>query len=215
MRVLRAKVVASAMTPETYRIAFSRPRAWSSLSLIWRILRVSRIVIGILFFSLCLLIVGVLVHFIFRSNSLAEASIETVFATLFVLLAKSAGELFIWGDARRRPRTSQQIIRSQRFCGWFFVFLGILTLAIGFQDSLCHDWRQATLALPVAAFCAAVSLLGFMKEKPRLDQAGGGLGGTGLFGAGKPAPLHPAPSHHLQGAKGFPPSDTTHSLPKD
>ena len=33
--------------------------------------------------------------------------------------------------------------------------------------------------------------------------------------AGRPAPLHPSPGHHLVAAKALPPSDRTHLLPKD
>lgn len=37
----------------------------------------------------------------------------------------------------------------------------------------------------------------------------------GFSNSHKPARIKPGPTHHLQGAKDLPPSDKTHSLPKD
>lgn len=37
----------------------------------------------------------------------------------------------------------------------------------------------------------------------------------GYSGSHKTAPVKPGPTHHLQGAKDLPPSEKTHSLPKD
>ena len=38
---------------------------------------------------------------------------------------------------------------------------------------------------------------------------------AGTHKLGVPIPVKPSPSHHLVGAKEFPPSDRTHSYPKD
>ena len=45
--------------------------------------------------------------------------------------------------------------------------------------------------------------------------SGGDSDSSGETEAGKLVPVRPAPTHHLQAAKDLPPSDKTHSLPKD
>jgi hypothetical protein len=109
-------------------------------------------------------------------------------------------------------RTQQQIIRSQRFCGWFFIFLGVLSLALSCLHFYLGRWGLAAMLLPGVLFCGVVGRLAISGAVRRSRLAGGS---DGLSGAGKPVPVSPAPTHHLQAAKDLPPSEKTHSLPKD
>jgi hypothetical protein len=57
---------------------------------------------------------------------------------------------------------------------------------------------------------------GYQKSVTSAHSRSGGDGdSSGESEAGKPVPVNPAPTHHLQAAKDLPPSDKTHSLPKD
>ena len=47
------------------------------------------------------------------------------------------------------------------------------------------------------------------------ERGTGGSGNSGFSTADKPVPLNPNSPHHLGAAKELPPSDKTHSLPKD
>jgi hypothetical protein len=74
----------------------------------------------------------------------------------------------------------------------------------------------------VGGFCLGswqtFRLLLYPHRKPVMTvhrRSGGGGDSTGESEAGKPVPVKPAPTHHLQAAKDLPPSDNTHSLPKD
>ena len=107
-------------------------------------------------------------------------------------------------------RTQQQIIRSQRVCGWFFVFLGVLSLFLAPIGFCQGRWINGTILLFGVAFCVGVGRLAIIGASRRP-----GFGDAGEFGVGKPAPVQPSPAHHLQAAKDLPPSDVTHSLPKD
>jgi hypothetical protein len=108
--------------------------------------------------------------------------------------------------------TQQQIIRSQRFCGWFFIFLGVLSLDLSCLHYYLERWGLAAMMLPGVLFCGVLGRLAITRAVPRSHLSGGS---DGLSGAGKPVPFSPAPTHHLQAAKDLPPSDKTHSLPKD
>ena len=80
-------------------------------------------------------------------------------------------------------------------------------------------WYAAFFAL---ASCALVHVIWRLlkiawtsRARALMEGGGGSSGSSGLSGAGKPAPLKPAPTHHLAAAKEWPPSDETHSFPKD
>jgi len=109
-------------------------------------------------------------------------------------------------------RTQQQISRSQRFCGWFFIFLGALSLVLSFVHFYLGHWILASSVLPGVLFCIWVGRLAIADSYRKPSFFGGSAGESGV---GKPAPVSPAPTHHLQAAKDLPPSDVTHSLPKD
>jgi len=109
-------------------------------------------------------------------------------------------------------RTPQQINSSQRFCGWFFIFLSVLSLALSGLHFYLGRWGLAALLLPGVLFGGVVGRLAIAGAS-RSSRVSGGS--DGLSGAGKPVPVSPAPTHHLQAAKDLPPSDKTHSLPKD
>ena len=109
-------------------------------------------------------------------------------------------------------RTQQQLIRSQRFCGWFFVCLGVLSLFLAPVSFYQAHWINGAMLLFGVVFCSVVGKLAIAGAIRRSRPSGGS---DGLSGAGKLVPVGPPPTHHLQAAKDLPPSDTTHSLPKD
>ena len=109
-------------------------------------------------------------------------------------------------------RTQQQIIRSQRLCGWFFIFLGVLSLALSCLHFYLGRWGLAAMMLPGVLFCSVVGRLAITGAVERSRMSGGSAEESG---AGKLVPVIPAPTHHLHAGKDLPPSDKTHSLPKD
>jgi len=109
-------------------------------------------------------------------------------------------------------RTQQQIIRSQRLCGWFFVFLSVLSFVLAGLSFYQAHWFHATMLLCGAVYCVAVGRWTIIGAQRRFNFHGGSAGESG---AGKLAPLNPTPPHHLQAAKDLSPSDLTHSLLKD
>ena len=108
-------------------------------------------------------------------------------------------------------RSQQSIIRSNRICGRFFVFLALLSFTLSCFHFCLGRSGLAAVLLPGVLFFGSIGwlvLTGTVRIFPR-------AGGLGMEGAGKPVPLRPAPTHHLAAAKDLPPSDKTHSLPKD
>lgn len=108
-------------------------------------------------------------------------------------------------------RSQQSIIRSNRICGRFFIFLALLSFALACVHFYIGRWGLALAMLPGVFFFGGVGwlvLIGTARIFPR-------GGGSGLDGAAKPMPVSPTPSHHLVAAKDLPPSDKTHILPKD
>jgi hypothetical protein len=111
-------------------------------------------------------------------------------------------------------RTTQQTIRRQRFCAWVLIFLGALSLFL-FGVAFRHArWLHGVGLLFGGFFFITVGRLVIIGTSRRLGFHGG-AGGSGESGAGKLVPVHPTPPHHLQAAKGLPPSAKTHSLQKD
>ena len=108
-------------------------------------------------------------------------------------------------------RTQQSISRSNRMCGGFFLFLSVFSVALSVIHFSTGRWGLASLLLPGVVFSAVIGWLA-LRSTPRIPRTGGG---AGLEGAGKPAPVKPAPIHHLAAAKDLPPAEMTHSLPKD
>ncbi len=108
-------------------------------------------------------------------------------------------------------RSQQSIIRSNRICGRFFIFLALLSFALSCVHFCLGRWGLASSLLPGVLFFGSIGwlvLAGTVRIFPR-------AGGAGMEGAGKPVPVRPAPTHHLAAAKDLPPSDKTHTLPKD
>ncbi len=108
-------------------------------------------------------------------------------------------------------RSQQSIIRSNRACGVFFIFLAAVSLPLACFGFYSGAWANALVVLlgvPFFGFIGWLAVTGTV----RLPWSGG-MSGTSL--AGKPVPVGPAPRHHLVAAKDLPPSDRTHSLPKD
>src|SRR5688572_27996514 len=105
-----------------------------------------------------------------------------------------------------------------RNCGLFFVFLATLSLSLSWVHFFPGRWRLGLLLLVpgVLIFGSIAWLVTCANRSPHaLSKPGPDAGGAGLSGAGKPVPVRPTPSHHLVAAKDLPPSDKTHSLPKD
>ena len=109
-------------------------------------------------------------------------------------------------------RTQQQMIRSQRFCGWFFIFLGVLSLALSCLHFYLGRWGLAAVLLPGVVFFGVVGRLAILGAVRRSRWSGSS---DGLSGVGVREPVSPTPTHHLQATKDLPPSDKTHSLQKD
>jgi hypothetical protein len=102
--------------------------------------------------------------------------------------------------------------RSHRNYGRFFVFLAIFSLALAGIQLYWGRWGLATLLLPGVLFFGALGYLIIVGTTRRARISGGSSGGSGV---GVRVPVSPAPTHHLQAAKDLPPSDKTHSFPKD
>ena len=68
------------------------------------------------------------------------------------------------------------------------------------------------MMLPGVLFCSVVGRLAITGAVERSRMSGGSAEESG---AGKLVPVSPAPTHHLHAGKDLPPSDKTHSLPKD
>jgi hypothetical protein len=203
------------MIPDAYMLAFTRYAPWSSLSLFWRVARVFRIAFGVAFFNVFLLAIGLTAYGVWRSKSFGVGIVGIVFIAFFVLLARSIGREMIWRGVVHWVRTPRQIARSQRLCGWCCAFLSLLSLGLGILSFCRREWSLAILLLPGVVFYGAFGYLALIKQARSTRFRGGDHGGFGQSGAGRPAPLHPAPTHHLQAVKDLPPSDVTHSLPKD
>src|SRR5947207_375574 len=107
-------------------------------------------------------------------------------------------------------RTQQSIIRSNRIYGRFFVFLALLSLVLSCIHFSTGRWGLGLSCLPGVLFFGGIGWLVLMGATP----VSGGASSSGMSDAGKPAPLRPAPTHHLAAAKELPPSEKTHSLPK-
>jgi hypothetical protein len=109
-------------------------------------------------------------------------------------------------------RSQNDIALSHRNYGRFFVFLAVLSLVVSGIHFYLGRWGLATMLLPGALFFGALGRLIIVGTTRGARVSGGN---AGLSSAGKPVPVSPAPTHHLQGAKDLPPSGKTHSLPKD
>ena len=108
-------------------------------------------------------------------------------------------------------RSAESITRSNRMCGRFFVFLAVFSAALSCVHFCFGRWGLGLLALPCVLFFGSIGWL-VLSGTVRIP---GGGGSRGMPEAGKPVPLRPTPTHHLVAAKDLPPSDKTHSLPRD
>jgi hypothetical protein len=108
-------------------------------------------------------------------------------------------------------RSQQTIIRSNRACGAFFIFLAAVSLPLACFGFYSGHWVNASFLLIGIPFCGFIGWLA-ITGMVRFPRAGGT---SGTSQAGKPVPVAPAPRHHLVAAKDLPPSERTHSLAKD
>src|SRR5689334_20971955 len=102
-------------------------------------------------------------------------------------------------------------IRSCRSSGCFFVGLGILSAVLSGFALYSKEWWRGVTLLTLALFFGLVGWSAFTKTVS--FSQGGGAGGE--VRAGCPVPVNPSPPHHLAAARDLPPSEKTHSLPKD
>jgi len=112
---------------------------------------------------------------------------------VWITIATVGGTLWIWNTFRLRDG-----IRSARWTA-------IPCLAALFLCAPFIGW----VAAPGAAYCL------FGAKRAREFFGGKKPPGFGTWEVGKPVPVAPVPTHHLEAAKDLPPSDKTHSLTKD
>ena len=99
-------------------------------------------------------------------------------------------------------------IRSQRGCGRFFGSLVALSCALACVNIYNGHWGIALELVPGMVFFSALAWWAF-------SSAADPEHGSDICEAGKPVPVGPNPRHHLVAAKELPPSDKTHSFPRD
>jgi hypothetical protein len=112
---------------------------------------------------------------------------------VWIAVTGIVGALWIWNAFRLRDG-----IHSARWASVPFI------LAV-FPCLPFLGW----IAAPATAYCL------FLDRNARKFYGGKELPGSGKSEAGIPVPVAPVPTHHLAAAKDLPPSDKTHSLPKD
>lgn len=94
-------------------------------------------------------------------------------------------------------RPEQNMVRRHKSQVFFFMFLAVASLALSLGSFASSQWGSSLLWAPLVfafAFVAWKSL-----SRPRADGTS-----SGLTGAGRPAPINPAPTHHLIAAKAIP-----------
>ena len=106
----------------------------------------------------------------------------------------------------------QNIVQTQRTCASCFLFLATLSLAVFCIHLSLSGWKPALPLLPGVFFFAGIGWWALIVPPEDGEEPGGG---RGLVGAGAPVPAGSGPRHHLQAGKDLPPSDKTHSWPKD
>jgi hypothetical protein len=104
-------------------------------------------------------------------------------------------------------------IQSLRSSGRFFVFLVALSAMLACINLYNGDWGIALRLLPGMVFFSGLAWLALSATEA--NQGPDPTQGPGKSEAGKPVPVGPTPTHHLVAAKDLPPSDKTHSFPKD
>src|SRR5436190_20606752 len=80
---------------------------------------------------------------------------------------------------RQRMRSQQSIIRSNRICGSFFLFLGALSAVLSCFAFRSGDWWLAVMLLFGVCFCGFVGWIAVTSSVP-LTQTGGSSGGRGF-----------------------------------
>src|SRR5262245_37306489 len=109
-------------------------------------------------------------------------------------------------------RSQESIIRSQRSCGRFFLFLVALSVALAGINLYNGSWRTALKLVPGMVLLSGIAWWAISTPK---TQGSDEDDGPGVSEAGKPVPVVPNPTHHLVAAKDLPPSDKTHLFPAD
>jgi hypothetical protein len=108
-------------------------------------------------------------------------------------------------------QTEESSIRSCHVCGGFFFGLGALSGVLSFVGFHSGDWWHGVVLLAGVPFFGLIGWAA-VADTFSLSRAGGD---DGKVEAGELVPVGPSPTHHLVGAKDLPPSDKTHSYPKD
>jgi hypothetical protein len=107
--------------------------------------------------------------------------------------------------------TNDSSIQSCRASGRFFVGFAALAAVLSCVAFHSKEWWRAAALLAIALFFGLIGWVAFTNSVPFSQRGGGG----GELKAGCPVPANPSPTHHLSAARDLPPSDKTHSLPKD
>src|SRR5208337_4948874 len=89
--------------------------------------------------------------------------------------------------ASTRPEARDN--RSQRGCGWFFIFLAALSLVLACTHPYSRRWGPGSALLAGVFFFSGIAWLAF--TPPSAGHSHGGEGGIGRSGAGRPVPISP------------------------
>lgn len=108
-------------------------------------------------------------------------------------------------------QTDDSSNRMSRACGRVFAGMAAISAVLSGIAFHSRDWRYGLRLLLGAVFLGFIAWVGF--AAPISPSKGGD--DRGKQEAGRLVPLKPSPTHHLVGAKDLPPSDNTHSFPKD
>jgi hypothetical protein len=109
--------------------------------------------------------------------------------------------------------TQENNVRSARACGCFFGSLVALSAGLAFVNASNGQWGIALELVPGMIFFSGLAWWAFSSTPA--DLGPDPSQGAGESEAGVPVPVRPSPTHHLIAAKELPPSDKTHSFPRD
>ena len=91
---------------DSYMKVFSRTEPWSSLGCLRRIVRVCRVIFGIVLFCAFLMAIDLVIHSISLSDSLGQALSRIAVVPFLTFLAWCVGCMFIWRGVHQRTSES-------------------------------------------------------------------------------------------------------------
>jgi hypothetical protein len=107
-------------------------------------------------------------------------------------------------------RTEDSSIQLCRVCGRFFFGLAALSVILSFFAFRSKEWWSVAKLLGVAFFFGFIGWAAVVNPVSHSQGEGGGEELAGCL-----VPVSPSPTHHLTAARDLPPSDKTHTFPKD